>query len=59
VQFGLADDVPVPGDYDGDRKADIAVYRSGTWYINRSAAGISIAQFGLASDVPIANAYLP
>jgi len=59
VQFGLAGDVPVPGDYDGDRKADIAVYRDGTWYINRSSAGMAIAQFGLSSDVPVANRYLP
>ena len=30
VQFGQAGDVPVAADYDGDGKADVAVFRSGT-----------------------------
>ena len=37
--FGTLGDVPVLGDYDGDGKADIAVYRDGYWYILRSSDG--------------------
>ena len=57
-QFGLDGDIPVPGDYDGDRRTDIAVYRpaSGMWYILTSTSGYTSAmsfQWGLPGDIPI------
>ena len=56
--WGASTDVPVPGDYDGDRRTDIAVWRpsSGMWYILRSSIGTMDArQWGLGSlnDDPI------
>jgi hypothetical protein len=45
------------GDYDGDSKADQAVYRSGIWYILGSTQGFSAVEFGIASDIPVAADY--
>ena len=52
-------DVPVPRDYDGDRKADIAVYRDGMWYILRSSdGGVTAVEWGgMAQDIPVPRDY--
>ncbi len=37
-------------DFDGDSKADLSVYRGGTWLVRQSTAGDVSFPFGLASD---------
>jgi hypothetical protein len=52
--------VPADGDYDGDGRADIAVFRpsTGVWYILRSWSntGLSLV-WGTAGDIPVAGDY--
>lgn len=62
----MAGDVPVPGDYDGNGKVSIAVWRSstGTWYVKGpgttdwgASSGNRYVKFGEEGDIPVPMDY--
>ena len=56
--FGQMNDKLVPGDYDGDLKTDIAVFRNGDWFVSQSSNQlVFIRHFGAAGDIPTAADY--
>src|SRR5690606_28600497 len=55
--YGRADDVPVTGDWDGDGRDGIGVYRVGRWHL-RDDPGPgghtgALPLYGYAGDVPV------
>jgi FtsP/CotA-like multicopper oxidase with cupredoxin domain len=59
--WGLASDVPVAGDWNGDGKTELGLYRNGTWYLDLNGSGgwngaptdKQVNGFGTATDIPV------
>jgi uncharacterized protein (DUF1800 family) len=52
---GLAQDIPMLFDYDGDGKADLVIFRDGVWYVSTNRDGNASASFvyGTTGDRPL------
>ncbi|MEO6238791.1 MAG: FG-GAP-like repeat-containing protein [Vicinamibacterales bacterium] len=72
ILWGAAGDIPLgralppvrtlAGDFDGDRKADLTVFRpsTGDWVTARSLSGFTdytVHTFGISGDIPVARDY--
>lgn len=60
VAFGSSTDIPAPGDFTGDSKFDVAVFRpsTGQWFVLRSEDNTYLAfPFGTNGDIPMPADY--
>lgn len=58
--WGVPNDKPVPGDYDGDGKTDFSIFRpsTGEWYVLQTSDGSwSVATWGLSNDIRVPADY--
>jgi hypothetical protein len=56
ILYGLPDDYPVVGDWDGDGDATIGIYRNGIFYLrNSNSLGFAdvVFHFGVSDDQPV------
>lgn len=59
--MGQSTDAPVVGDWDGDGKTELGLYRNGRWYLDLNGNGTwdgtptdkQINSFGTATDIPL------
>ncbi|MEP7213589.1 MAG: M12 family metallo-peptidase [Acidobacteriota bacterium] len=61
ADFTISTTAPPTGskrfDFDGDGKADVSVFRSGTWYLLQSQNGFAAGNWGIATDKLVAADY--
>ena len=60
MNFGVSGDTPTPGDFDGDGRLDIAVFRpsTGVWYrLNSTGGAFAATAWGISTDVPVVGDY--
>jgi hypothetical protein len=64
--FGLANDKPITGDWNGDGNTNVGVFRNGAWYLDANGNGkwdpgvditVPAGSFGLANDKPITGVW--
>ncbi len=62
--FGQGGDLPAAGDWNGDGKAKVGVFRNGTWYLDYNGNGAwdgcgtdrcYVGSFGMKGDLPVAG----